>query len=50
MKENKAAGWFSFITGGGTYKEDKFEEDADKVIELLPRRRLHRARRSGSRS
>ena len=28
MKENKGRGIFSFITGGGTYKEDKFEEDA----------------------
>ena len=33
MKENKSKGWFSFITGGGTFKEDKFEEDADKIIE-----------------
>ena len=33
MKENKAKGFFSFITGGGTYKEDKFAEDADKVTE-----------------
>jgi len=33
MKENKAKGFFSFITGGGTYKEDKFEEDAEKVVE-----------------
>ncbi|HSL22354.1 MAG TPA: outer membrane protein assembly factor BamA [Vicinamibacterales bacterium] len=33
MKENKARGFLSFITGGGTYKEDKFEEDAEKVIE-----------------
>jgi outer membrane protein insertion porin family len=31
MKENKARGLFSFITGGGTYKEDKFEEDAVNV-------------------
>ncbi len=33
MKENKAKGLLGFITGGGTYKEDKFGEDADKVIE-----------------
>jgi outer membrane protein insertion porin family len=33
MKENKAKGFLSFITGGGTYKEAKFEEDADKVVE-----------------
>ena len=33
MKENKSKGFFSFITGGGTYKEDKFEEDAQNVID-----------------
>jgi outer membrane protein insertion porin family len=33
MKENKARGFLSFITGGGTYKEAKFEEDAEKVVE-----------------
>jgi outer membrane protein insertion porin family len=33
MKENKGGGFFSFITGGGTYKEDKFEEDAQSVID-----------------
>jgi outer membrane protein insertion porin family len=32
MKENKAKGFFSFIRGGGTYKEEKFEEDADAVV------------------
>ena len=32
MKENKGGGMFSFILGNGTYKADKFEEDADKVI------------------
>ena len=32
MKENKGRGWLSFITGGGTYKEAKFEEDADNII------------------
>jgi outer membrane protein insertion porin family len=31
MKENKAPGMLKFITGAGTYKEAKFEEDADKV-------------------
>jgi outer membrane protein insertion porin family len=32
MKENKEPNkWFGWITGGGTYKEGKFEEDADKV-------------------
>jgi outer membrane protein insertion porin family len=33
MKENKGRGFLSFITGGGTYKEAKFEEDAEKVVE-----------------
>jgi outer membrane protein insertion porin family len=34
MKENKGPGFFGFILGGGTFKEDKFEEDADKVLEF----------------
>ncbi|MBI2219834.1 MAG: outer membrane protein assembly factor BamA [Acidobacteria bacterium] len=38
MKENKARGFFSFITGGGTYKEDKFAEDAEKVTEYYRER------------
>ncbi len=33
MKENKEQFAFSFITGRGTYLQDKFEEDADKLIE-----------------
>jgi outer membrane protein insertion porin family len=33
MKENKARGFLSFITGAGTYKEAKFEEDAQNVID-----------------
>jgi outer membrane protein insertion porin family len=33
MKENKPKGFLSFITGGGTYQEAKFEEDADKIVE-----------------
>jgi outer membrane protein insertion porin family len=33
MKENKERGFLGFITGGGTYREDKFEEDADAVLE-----------------
>jgi outer membrane protein insertion porin family len=32
MKENKSKGFLSFITGGGTYKEEKFEEDADAIV------------------
>ena len=33
MKENKAPGLFKFITGAGTFKEAKFEEDADLVVQ-----------------
>ncbi len=44
LKENKPKGVLSFITGGGTYKEDKFEEDADKVLEYYRNRGYVRAR------
>jgi outer membrane protein insertion porin family len=33
LKENKGRGFFGFITGGGTYKEDKFADDAQAVEE-----------------
>ncbi|MBY0494414.1 MAG: outer membrane protein assembly factor BamA [Cyanobacteria bacterium] len=33
MKSTKAAGMLSFITGKGTYNENKFDEDAEKLIE-----------------
>ncbi|HTI36867.1 MAG TPA: POTRA domain-containing protein, partial [Vicinamibacterales bacterium] len=33
MKENKGPGMFSFILPKGTYKEDKFGADADKIVE-----------------
>ncbi len=32
MKENKSKNWLSFIKGGGTFKEDKFEDDAELII------------------
>ncbi|HWP99653.1 MAG TPA: outer membrane protein assembly factor BamA [Vicinamibacterales bacterium] len=38
MKENKARGLFSFITGGGTYKEAKFDEDVQKILEYYRER------------
>jgi outer membrane protein insertion porin family len=38
MKENKEPGFFSFITGGGTYQEAKFEEDADRIVEYYRNR------------
>lgn len=34
MKENKARGPLGFITGGGTYQEAKFDEDAENVRAL----------------
>ncbi len=33
MKTNKKRWFLSFITGRGTYLEDKFEEDAERVVE-----------------
>jgi outer membrane protein insertion porin family len=33
MKSTKAHGMFSWITGKGTYNENKFDEDAEKIIE-----------------
>ena len=33
MKSTKAHGFLSWITGKGTYNENKFDEDAEKVIE-----------------
>jgi outer membrane protein insertion porin family len=38
MKENKAKGFLSFITGSGTYKEEKFEEDAQGVVDYYRER------------
>src|SRR5690606_11455758 len=32
MKDTKQHSALSWLTGGGTYKESKFEEDADKVV------------------
>ncbi len=34
----------------GTYQEAKFDEDAEKVVAVLPRPRLHHARTSARRS
>jgi outer membrane protein insertion porin family len=44
MKENKPKGILSFITGGGTYKEAAYEEDADKVVEYYRNRGYPQAR------
>ena len=32
MKENKQPGFFSFFQGGSTYHEEKFAEDAERVV------------------
>lgn len=44
MKENNSGGFFSFITGGGTFKEDKFEEDAQSIIDYYRKRGFITAR------
>ncbi|OFW09795.1 MAG: hypothetical protein A3H96_16760 [Acidobacteria bacterium RIFCSPLOWO2_02_FULL_67_36] len=31
LKENKGKSWLSFVTGAGTYKEEKFADDADNL-------------------
>jgi outer membrane protein insertion porin family len=33
MKTNKEQWFLSFVTGRGTYLQDKFEEDAEKIVE-----------------
>ena len=43
MKENKPKGILSFITGGGTYKETAFEEDAARVVDYYHRKGYARA-------
>ena len=49
MKENKEKGFFGFITGGGTYKEDKFAEDAAAHHRRTTATGASSWRRSGSR-
>jgi outer membrane protein insertion porin family len=44
MKENKPKGVLGFITGGGTYKEAEFEEDAAKVVEYYQNQGYPQAR------
>jgi outer membrane protein insertion porin family len=38
MKSTKATSMFSWITGKGTYNQNKFDEDAEKVIEYYRNR------------
>ena len=44
MKENKPKGMLSFITGTGTYKAGKFEEDAQKIVDYYHQEGYVRAR------
>jgi len=44
MKENKPRGFLSFVTGTGTYKEGKFEEDAQKLVDYYHQKGYVRAR------
>jgi outer membrane protein insertion porin family len=44
MKENKPRGMLSFVTGTGTYKEAKFEEDAQKIVDYYHQKGYVRAR------
>ena len=44
LKENKPKGILSFITGGGTYKENEFEADADRIVEYYQNQGYVRAR------
>jgi outer membrane protein insertion porin family len=43
LKENKAHGFLSFLTGSGTYQETKFEDDADRITEYYRDRGYIRA-------
>src|SRR5207247_5992822 len=44
MKENKEQWWLSWNSGRGTYQENKYEEDADKVIQYYRDRGYLKAR------
>ena len=44
LKENKPRSFLSFITGGGTWQEAKFEADADLVQQYLQNQGYARAR------
>ena len=44
LKENKPKGILSFVTGTGTYKQDKFEEDAQKIVDFYRMKGYVRAR------
>ena len=44
IKENKPKGFLGFITGGGTFKSELFEADADKLLEYYRNNGYVRAR------
>src|SRR5688572_13949604 len=44
LKENKPKGILSWITGGGTFKETAFEEDAARVVDFYQRKGYAKAR------
>ncbi len=44
LKENKGPNMFSFILGTGTYKEDKWADDAEKVVEYYRQKGYVQAR------
>jgi outer membrane protein insertion porin family len=44
LKENKPKGLLSLITGGGTFKETAFEEDAARVVDFYQREGYAKAR------
>src|SRR5688572_11979531 len=44
LKENKPKGFLSWITGGGTFKETAFEEDAARVVDFYQREGYAKAR------
>ena len=44
LKENKPKGILSWITGGGTFKETAFEEDAARVVDYYQRKGYAKAR------
>jgi outer membrane protein insertion porin family len=44
MKTNKEQWFLSFVTGRGTYLQEKFEEDAEKVVEVYRDKGYIRAR------
>jgi hypothetical protein len=44
LKENKPKGIISFITGSGTYKENEYEADIERVVEFYQNHGYARAR------